>query len=64
MVLDVVVDESGYVVETEVLRAPRPEVGLSAEAIRAVSLWTYEPGTLGGRPVSVRMKVIVEFSLN
>lgn len=63
VILQAVVDESGRVVELEVLRAPRPDPGFSQAALEAVSAWRYRPGTLNDRPVAVRMTVVVEFSL-
>jgi protein TonB len=63
VVLQAVIDRSGQVAEVELLRAPVPDTGFSKAAIRAVSSWRYRPGTLNGRPVAVRMSVVVEFSL-
>jgi TonB family protein len=63
VILQAVVDETGRVVELEVLRAPVPDVGFSQAALDAVAAWRYRPGTVNGRPVSVRMTVQVEFSL-
>jgi len=39
------------------------DLGYSAEAVRTVSRWRYEPGELRGRPVSVRLTVSVEVNL-
>ena len=64
VILQAVIDEEGRVTELEVLSGVLPDVGLDDEAVRAVSLWRYEPGTLRGRPVKVRMRVMVDFSLN
>ena len=61
--LQAVVDETGRVVELEVLRAPRPDPGFSRAALDAVASWRYRPGMVNGRPVAVRMTVSVEFSL-
>jgi protein TonB len=63
VLLQAVVDESGRVVELEVIRAPRPDPGFSQAALDAVAAWRYRPGTVNGRPVAVRMSVRVEFSL-
>jgi len=63
VILQAVVDESGRVVELEVIRAPRPDPGFSQAALDAVAAWRYRPGTVNGRPVAVRMSVRVEFSL-
>ncbi len=63
VVLQAVIDEQGRVTEIEVLRGVTPDLGIDAEAVRAVSLWRYQPGTVRGRPVKVRMRVLVDFSL-
>ncbi|MBD3869580.1 MAG: TonB family protein [Acidobacteria bacterium] len=63
VILQAVVDETGRVVELEILRAPVPDVGFSQAALDAVAAWRYRPGTVNGRPVAVRMTVQVEFSL-
>ncbi len=63
VILEAVVDESGRVVDLQVLRAPAPDPGFSQAALEAVAAWRYRPGTVNGRPVAVRMSVRVEFSL-
>ncbi len=63
VVLQAVIDESGRVASIEVLAVSRPDLGFSEAAIEAVSGWRYEPGRLGERPVPVRMRVLIEFSL-
>lgn len=63
VMLQAVVDRTGRVVELELLRAPVPDPGFSEAAMKAVSSWRYRPGTINGRPVAVRMSVVVEFSL-
>ena len=63
VILKAVVNRIGRVVELELLRAPVPDPGFSEAAMKAVSSWRYRPGTINGRPVSVRMSVVVEFSL-
>ena len=63
VVLQAVVDETGRIIELEVLRSPVPDPGFSRAALEAVATWRYSPGTVNGRPVAVRMTVRVEFSL-
>ena len=63
VILEAVVDETGRVVDLQVLRAPAPDPGFSQAALEAVAIWRYRPGTVNGRPVAVRMSVRVEFSL-
>jgi len=64
VVLQAVITTEGVVDSIEVLQAPDPDLGFADAAIEAVSTWTYEPGTLNGRPVAVSMTVVVDFSLN
>jgi TonB family protein len=61
VVLDVVIDEAGFVGEIEVLRS-QPH-GLTEAAVEAVRQWRYEPSTLHGRPVPVLVTVRVRFQL-
>jgi len=64
VILRAVVDDAGQVTDIEVVFAPTPDLGFSAEAIKALSRWRYTPGELYGRTVSVRMTVSVEFTLH
>lgn len=64
VILRAVITARGRVESIEVVRAPRPELGLSRAAIEAVRRWEYAPGTLHGRPVSVRLTVVVDFELD
>lgn len=63
VVLRAVIDTDGAVGEIQVVQAPRPDLGLVAAALEAVSRWTFEPGRLDGRPVAVSMTVIVDFAI-
>ncbi len=63
VLLQAVVTASGRVEDVRLLRSPVPDPGFSAAAMQAVSSWRYRPGTINGRPVAVRMSVVVEFSL-
>jgi protein TonB len=63
VVLEAIIDTEGRVASVEVLSATRPDLGFSEAAIAAVSRWRYEPGRHRGRPVPVRLRVIVDFDL-
>jgi protein TonB len=64
VVLRAVILEDGEVVEIEVLRCNRPNLGFEDAAIRAVSQWRYEPATQFGRSVAVYVTVYVTFTLH
>lgn len=62
--LEALVDATGQVVDVRVVEVEGgPDVGFSAAAVEAVSSWRYEPGRLDGRPVAVRLSVVVTFRL-
>lgn len=63
VVLQAVVGIDGTVSGIRILRAPSPDLGFSEAAVRAVEQWTYRPGTVSGRPVAVRLTVVVNFNL-
>ena len=63
VILRAVVDAGGNIKDIVVLLAPDPDLGFSEAAIRAVTRWRYKPGELRGRPVSVRLTVVVDFNL-
>ena len=60
VVVSAVIDEHGNVVQA---RAVSGHPLLIAAALQAVLQWKYEPTTLSGTPVSVRMEVTVHFNL-
>jgi len=60
VILQVIIDEGGFVEHVDVLRGPRAFAGA---ATRAVCCWKYKPATLNGRPVSAYFAVIVDFTL-
>ena len=62
VVLALILGEDGRVASLEVVRGL--PFGLSDAAAEAVARWRYEPATLGGRPVKVRMTVTVNFELS
>jgi TonB family protein len=59
VVLELVIDRTGVVRETRVLRAVHPD--LEAIAIEAVRTWEFSPGTRDGEPVDVFFNVSVQF---
>lgn len=61
VILEMIVDEKGDVGHVKVLK-PLPH-GLTDEAVKAVKLWKYRPGTLDGKPVPVIFNVSVSFRL-
>lgn len=58
VVVEAVIDERGNVVQAHVVSG---HPLLLAEALKAVLQWKYEPTTLNGQPVSVVLKVQVQF---
>jgi protein TonB len=63
VILMITIAADGSVGEIEVLQGSDARWGFDLAAIEAVKRWRYRPGLLGGRPVAVRARVIVEFSL-
>jgi TonB family protein len=60
VIIQAVIDESGHVASTKVLRSV---LGLDQAAVDAVLQWEYTPTTLNGTPVPVVMTVTVNFTL-
>jgi TonB family protein len=61
VVLDVLVDETGHVVDIQVLRGL--PLGVSEAAVQAVSRWRYRPARGRAGPVASRRVVRVQFTL-
>jgi TonB family protein len=59
--VEVVIDETGRIIHTQVLEAPSPS--LSAAATEAVRKWKFAVTSLDGRPVRVVMPVVMKFEL-
>ena len=59
--VEVVIDETGRVIHTEVLEAPSPS--LSAAVTEAVHKWRFAVTSVAGRPVQVVMPVVMKFGL-
>lgn len=60
VIIEAIVDESGHVVSTKILRSI---AGLDQAAADAVMQWVYTPTTLNGVPTPVLMTVTVNFTL-
>jgi protein TonB len=60
VIIQAVIDPSGQVVDTKVLRS---HPLLEAAALDAVRQWEYSPTLLNGQPISVVMTVTVNFAL-
>lgn len=61
VILEATIDRDGSVINLRSLRGL--PMGLTEEAIRAVSQWRYEPTLLGEEPVQVLMTVTVNYRL-
>ncbi len=62
VVLQIVVDEQGYVTEAVVIQATPPGLFDDAAA-RAIRQWRFEPARASGEPIKVRMGQRMSFSL-
>jgi protein TonB len=62
VVLEAIIDERGNVVNVRLLRGL--PMGLSEEAMAAVSQWKFKPATLAGRPVKVFFSLRVDFMVH
>ena len=60
VILEIVVDREGRVTDPAVLRG---HPLFDAAAIAAVRTWRYAPALQGGRPVKVRMTIVIDFRL-
>ena len=60
VILEIVIDTEGRVVSADVVRSIP---GLDQAAITAVKQWEYEPSSLDGKAVSVRLTVPITFAL-
>jgi TonB family protein len=60
VVLELLLDEQGYVLEVKVIQAPA-EARLTEAAVAAAPRLRFSPATLGGVPVSVRVPFVYRF---
>lgn len=62
VILKVLVDENGSVVDAQVLRAPAPDYGFSRAALDAVKQWRFKPATTAGVRVKVHTTQTIVFA--
>jgi TonB family protein len=62
VVLDIVVDKKGNVVEAKVKKGLG--YGLDENAVAAVKVWLYKPAEKDGQPVPVHMEVTTDFYMH
>ena len=63
VVLGAVVHTDGTAGEITIVRSLDSTNGLDEQAIKALRQWKFEPGTLKGKPVAVRVRVEMDFNL-
>lgn len=61
--LEITVLADGSVGDVKVVRSLDSEFGLDQEAVKALKLWTWKPGTRGGQPSSVTVQIEMTFTL-
>jgi TonB family protein len=61
--LETTVLADGSVGDVKVVRSLDSELGLDQEAVKALKLWTWKPGTRGGEPSSVTVQIEMTFTL-
>jgi len=65
VMLQAIIDESGYVTDLELLRAsPDDYPSMVESAMEAVRQWRYEPAEQHGEPVRVYFTVVIQFRLH
>lgn len=62
-VVDCLVTTDGSVADARIVRSLDREWGLDAEAVKAARQWRFVPGMLNGRPVPMRVRIELLFSL-
>jgi TonB family protein len=60
---EVTVLADGSVGDVKVIRSLDSQLGLDDEAVKAIKLWTWKPGTRGGQPSSVTVQIELMFTL-
>ena len=63
VLLECVVQSDGTIGKVDVVRSLDPTFGLDQEAMKAVRLWRFAPGTRQGQPVAVLVTVELTFTL-
>jgi periplasmic protein TonB len=61
--LDVVVQADGAVGDVSVTQSLDAVYGLDKEAVKAMKQWQFKPGIKDGKPVAVRIAVVMNFTL-
>jgi len=61
--MSAVVREDGTVDEIAIVKSLDATYGLDEEAIKALKLWKFEPGTVKEKPVAVRVRIEMDFNL-
>jgi TonB family protein len=62
--VECVVEPDGVCGEMRIVRAFAPPFGLDQQALDAASKWRFRPGTREGKPVPVRINLILDFSIH
>jgi periplasmic protein TonB len=63
VMLDAVVLKDGTVGDVTVTKSLDKEHGLDDQAVKAMKLWQFKPGTKDGKPADVRISVEMSFTL-
>jgi TonB family protein len=63
VILQVLVSETGSVVEARVLRGVKPDVGIDAAALAAARGASFKPATKDGVPVRTHKTITIPFKL-
>ena len=63
VLLETIVLADGSVGDVKVVRSLDSDLGLDQEAVKALKLWTWKPGTRGGEPASVAVQIELTFTL-
>ena len=63
VLLECVVHDDGKVGEIAIKESLDSMYGLDAQAVNALSEWTFKPGTKDGKPVAVRVQINLTFTL-
>ena len=63
VLLECVVREDGRVSDITVVESLDTQYGLDDEAVKALAQWEFKPGLREGKPVAVRITVVMNFAL-
>jgi protein TonB len=63
VLLETTVLPDGSVGYVDVVKSLDSQLGLDQEAVKALKLWTWKPGTRGGEPSSVMVQIEMKFTL-